>query len=164
MGACIRAPGTESQTRRDLCEQIVATTCDNAAFCNNKRGPLAFYKLAIKMSTQPSPNQTEPAEIKCQLGVQVQEKTLLPVGCGLQVSEPINLAYKKGHWPGCTRKHLPRALKSSRETQLLGLRTTNARSTWAQLEISGRLRDSMLKGFHSVERQGWHDSLLIPPT
>lgn len=95
------------------------------------------------MSTRPSPSQTEPTEIKCQLGVQVREKTLLPDGCGLQVSEPINLAYKKVHWPGCTRKHLPRALKSSRETQLLGLRTTNARSTWAQLENKWPF-----KGFH----------------
>lgn len=49
------------------------------------------------MSMRQSSNQTEPAEMKCQLGVQVQEKTLLPDSCGLQVSEPLNPAYKKVH-------------------------------------------------------------------
>lgn len=49
------------------------------------------------MNMRWSSNQTEPAEMKYQLEVQVREKTLLPDICGLQVSEPVNPTHEKVH-------------------------------------------------------------------
>lgn len=128
-------PGTESQTRSDLCKQSVAMTCANAAVCNNKY-LLAFffykYKLAIK-------NEQAPIKPKTFWYQNVSSGRRSWKGCCCQTVAAYESA---SHLTLCIKRctslaaltnirlslYVHLELKSSRETQVWGLCMPHART------------------------------------